>query len=176
VVVDYTTPAGVTSTTLSSGLSPNTAYQCQIRAINLPGAKSAYNPAPTYSAANPAFVCMTGTSFTNNVNPIFTGICNGCHTGGSTTPGPYSASFFNLPTGGVHAPAGGYCSTSNQFLVSGVPAQSLIYLRMINHDGYFSGCTDFGTVNYQMPQGGPYPQANINTMYNWITQGLDSTH
>jgi hypothetical protein len=177
VVADYTTPAGATSTTITAGLVSNTAYQCQIRAINIAGAKSAYNPAPTYSAGNPAFVCMTGTSYSANVLPVFA-VCNGCHAGGNVAPapGPYSAAFFvsnpHVP-GGASAP----CSTANFFVVSGSPSQSLIYLRMANLDAYYApACTDFGTAAYRMPQGGPYLQGNINTIYDWITQGLDSLH
>jgi hypothetical protein len=168
---DYVIPAGggalISSSYLGNGssglhgnlaLTSNTAYSFRIRATDQAGNSSAWS----------ALVAgTTAVSYANDIYPILnsdSGACNGCHTGGSYTPGPYSYSFWTAAaTKG--APSGGVCTAGKAFIVAGSPTTSLIYQRM---DGLsVSGCSPTD----QMPQGGPYVTANINTMYSWILQG-----
>jgi hypothetical protein len=161
----YTIAAGggalVTSSYLGNGasgvhgsaLASNTTQTFWIRAVDQAG---------NYSN----WVSVSGTtavSYSTNITPILS-ICNGCHSGGAYTPGPYSYSFWTN-AGTKTTQAGGDCSAGKLFISPGNPGGSLIYQRM--NGQAVSGCS----VSDQMPQGGPYNAANITTMYNWILQG-----
>jgi hypothetical protein len=162
---DYVvTPAGTTSSYLGGGavthgslLTSQTTYGFRVRSIDQAGNVSAWSPTVNGT---------TATSYATDVAPIFNNICAGCHQGGVTTPGPYSYTFFqNNP----FAPAGGVCPTSDRFVVAGNAGASLIWQRMSGQPTTVTGCSASGAD--QMPQFGPYPQANIDTMANWINQG-----
>ncbi|HEX4445209.1 MAG TPA: hypothetical protein VH044_00675, partial [Polyangiaceae bacterium] len=167
---DYIIPAGggvsISSSYLgngssgahSSALTSNTAYTLWIRSIDQAGNISAW----ATSVAG-----TTAASYANDIYPILntvSGACNGCHGGGTYTPGPWSYSFWTA-AGTKAAPAGGVCTAGTLFISPGNPAASLIYQRMSSAST--AGCSP----QDQMPQGGPYVTANINTMYAWIHQG-----
>jgi hypothetical protein len=141
-----------------TALTSNTGYTFWIRAVDQAG---------NFSAWATSVAGTTAVSYATDISPILntvSGACNGCHTGGTYTPGPYSYSFWTTAATKT-APSGGVCTAGKPFIVAGSPTTSLIYQRM---DGLsVSGCSPTD----QMPQGGPYVTANINTMYSWILQG-----
>ena len=114
----------------------------------------------TVTGLTPASFTETGSAtkryYTTDIQPIFAASCATCHTAGSGTySGADLSTYASMTTGTTK-----FAHTITNYVVSGNPAQSLLYVKVAGT-----------TQGLQMPTTGALAAAQIQIFSDWISQG-----